>query len=109
MTKNIGTLSLLIARIWLCRLHPCRPGERSEDHVPGRRAWPAVELGPQRLHVQALAFGFGDDRPETVLLVNGLGSQMTRWPEAFCEKLVAKGKITGDERHQTMSRLSAAA
>lgn len=34
---------------------------------------------------------FGDDRPETVLLVNGLGSQMTRWPEAFCEKLVARG------------------
>ena len=34
---------------------------------------------------------FGDDRPDTVLLVNGLGSQMTRWPEAFCEKLVAKG------------------
>src|SRR5258708_35599559 len=33
----------------------------------------------------------GDDRPETVLLVNGLGSQMTRWPEAFCEKLVARG------------------
>ena len=34
---------------------------------------------------------FGDDRPETVLLVNGLGSQMTRWPEAFCAKLVARG------------------
>ena len=34
---------------------------------------------------------FGDDRPRTVLLVNGLGSQMTRWPDAFCEKLVAKG------------------
>ena len=34
---------------------------------------------------------FGDDRPETVILVNGLGSQMTRWPEAFCAKLVAKG------------------
>lgn len=34
---------------------------------------------------------FGDDRPETVLLVNGLGSQMTRWPEAFCGKLVARG------------------
>jgi pimeloyl-ACP methyl ester carboxylesterase len=34
---------------------------------------------------------FGDDQPDTVLLVNGLGSQMTRWPEAFCEKLVAKG------------------
>jgi pimeloyl-ACP methyl ester carboxylesterase len=34
---------------------------------------------------------FGDDRPEAVLLVNGLGSQMTRWPEAFCEKLVERG------------------
>jgi len=34
---------------------------------------------------------FGDAAAETILLVNGLGSQMTRWPEAFCEKLVAKG------------------
>jgi pimeloyl-ACP methyl ester carboxylesterase len=34
---------------------------------------------------------FGDPSAETILLVNGLGSQMTRWPEAFCEKLVAKG------------------
>ena len=34
---------------------------------------------------------FGDDQPETILLLNGLGSQMTRWPEAFCEKLVARG------------------
>ncbi|MFL5298054.1 MAG: alpha/beta fold hydrolase [Phenylobacterium sp.] len=34
---------------------------------------------------------FGEDRPDAVLLVNGLGSQMTRWPEAFCEKLVARG------------------
>ena len=34
---------------------------------------------------------FGDDHSETVILINGLGSQMTRWPEAFCEKLVARG------------------
>ena len=34
---------------------------------------------------------FGDHQPETVLLVNGLGSQMTRWPEAFCSLLAAKG------------------
>src|SRR6476620_5626275 len=34
---------------------------------------------------------FGDDRPETILLVNGLGSQMTRWPEAFCARLVERG------------------
>jgi len=33
---------------------------------------------------------FGD-APETILLINGLGSQMTRWPEAFCGKLVAAG------------------
>ncbi len=37
---------------------------------------------------------FGDANAETILLVNGLGSQMTRWPEAFCEKLVAKGYRT---------------
>lgn len=34
---------------------------------------------------------FGDANPETVLLINGLGSQMTRWPIPFCEKLVARG------------------
>ncbi len=34
---------------------------------------------------------FGPANAETILLVNGLGSQMTRWPEAFCEKLVARG------------------
>jgi pimeloyl-ACP methyl ester carboxylesterase len=34
---------------------------------------------------------FGDANPETVILINGLGSQMTRWPVPFCEKLVAKG------------------
>ncbi|MDB5494395.1 MAG: hypothetical protein JWP86_1732 [Phenylobacterium sp.] len=34
---------------------------------------------------------FGDDRPEAVILINGLGSQMTRWPVALCEKLVARG------------------
>ena len=33
---------------------------------------------------------FGDG-PETILLVNGLGSQMTRWPADFCEKLAARG------------------
>lgn len=34
---------------------------------------------------------FGDEGSETVVLINGLGSQMTRWPVPFCEKLVAKG------------------
>ncbi len=34
---------------------------------------------------------FGDPKSEAVLLINGLGSQMTRWPEAFCALLVAKG------------------
>lgn len=34
---------------------------------------------------------FGDGQPQTFLLVNGLGSQMTRWPAEFCEMLVARG------------------
>ncbi|HZZ36789.1 MAG TPA: alpha/beta hydrolase [Caulobacteraceae bacterium] len=34
---------------------------------------------------------FGDPKNTTVLLINGLGSQMTRWPEAFCQLLVARG------------------
>jgi pimeloyl-ACP methyl ester carboxylesterase len=34
---------------------------------------------------------FGAADAPAVLLVNGLGSQMTRWPEAFCAKLTAKG------------------
>jgi pimeloyl-ACP methyl ester carboxylesterase len=34
---------------------------------------------------------FGDPAQEAVLLINGLGSQMTRWPEPFCALLVAKG------------------
>jgi pimeloyl-ACP methyl ester carboxylesterase len=34
---------------------------------------------------------FGDPAGEAVLLINGLGSQMTRWPEAFCALLVARG------------------
>lgn len=34
---------------------------------------------------------FGPDDAPPVLLINGLGSQMTRWPALFCEKLVARG------------------
>ena len=41
-------------------------------------------------HVEIEYEVFGEG-PETILLINGLGSQMTRWPEAFCAKLTAKG------------------
>ena len=34
---------------------------------------------------------FGDPAGEAVLLINGLGSQMTRWPEPFCALLVGRG------------------
>jgi pimeloyl-ACP methyl ester carboxylesterase len=34
---------------------------------------------------------YGDPKNPTVLLINGLGSQMTRWPEPFCDKLAARG------------------
>ncbi|HEX3916064.1 MAG TPA: alpha/beta hydrolase [Caulobacteraceae bacterium] len=37
---------------------------------------------------------FGDLAGEALLLINGLGSQMTRWPEAFCELLAARGLYT---------------
>ena len=48
---------------------------------------PRAHNGPVEIEYRS----FGDAAAETILLVNGLGSQMTRWPEAFCEKLVAKG------------------
>jgi pimeloyl-ACP methyl ester carboxylesterase len=34
---------------------------------------------------------FGDPSGEAVLMINGLGSQMTRWPEPFCARLVGSG------------------
>ncbi len=54
---------------------------------------------------------FGPSHAETILLVNGLGSQMTRWPEAFCEKLVAKGyrAIRFDNRDTGLSTWPSAA
>ena len=42
-------------------------------------------------HVEIEHQTFGGASAPAILLVNGLGSQMTRWPEAFCEKLAAKG------------------
>lgn len=48
---------------------------------------PRARNGAVELEFQS----FGDDRPEAILLVSGLGSQMTRWPDAFCEQLVARG------------------
>ncbi len=48
---------------------------------------PRAKNGSVEIEYQA----FGDAGADTILLVNGLGSQMTRWPEAFCELLVAKG------------------
>lgn len=34
---------------------------------------------------------FGDAASPAILLINGLGSQMTRWPADFCEALAARG------------------
>jgi pimeloyl-ACP methyl ester carboxylesterase len=34
---------------------------------------------------------FGDPGAPTLLLINGLGSQMNRWPPAFCQLLVEQG------------------
>lgn len=51
---------------------------------------PRAKNGDIELEYQS----FGDANDEAILLINGLGSQMTRWPEAFCEMLVAKGYRT---------------
>ena len=36
---------------------------------------------------------FGPASAPAILLINGLGSQMTRWPAAFCEMLAARGYL----------------
>ena len=48
---------------------------------------PRARNGAVEIEYQA----FGDPAGEAVLLINGLGSQMTRWPEAFCDLLVRCG------------------
>ena len=48
---------------------------------------PRARNGTVEIEYQA----FGDPAGEAVLLINGLGSQMTRWPEAFCDLLVRRG------------------
>ena len=34
---------------------------------------------------------FGNSEAETVLLISGLGTQMTRWSEPFCQILAEQG------------------
>jgi pimeloyl-ACP methyl ester carboxylesterase len=48
---------------------------------------PKAKSGAVEIEYEA----FGDAKDEAVLLINGLGSQMTRWPEGFCRLLVARG------------------
>ena len=48
---------------------------------------PTAKNGDVKIEFEV--FG-GQDAP-TILLINGLGSQMTRWPEAFCAKLTKQG------------------
>ena len=48
---------------------------------------PRANNGAVEIEYQA----FGVAAGEAVLLINGLGSQMTRWPEAFCKLLVEQG------------------
>ena len=48
---------------------------------------PTATNGPVEINYET----FGDPSHPTILLINGLGSQMTRWPEAFCARLTAKG------------------
>lgn len=51
---------------------------------------PKASNGPVEINYET----FGDPTQPTILLINGLGSQMTRWPEAFCARLTTKGYHT---------------
>lgn len=48
---------------------------------------PQVKANGLMLHYES----YGDDAGDPILLIMGLGAQMTRWPKAFCDKLVAAG------------------
>lgn len=48
---------------------------------------PRAKNGQVELEYEA----FGADSAPAILLINGLGSQMTRWPAYFCEKLATQG------------------
>ena len=39
--------------------------------------------------------GVSAEAAPAVVVISGLGSQMTRWPVDFCEKLAARGYATG--------------
>jgi pimeloyl-ACP methyl ester carboxylesterase len=71
------------------------PASRAGAHDPAHKKKQA-EDGMARAQSGAVAIEyetFGDAKNDAVLLINGLGSQMTRWPEAFCALLVDKGLI----------------
>jgi len=57
------------------------------DNGGSESAMPRAKSGAIEIEYET----FGDPKDEAVLMINGLGSQMTRWPEAFCNMLVAKG------------------
>jgi len=55
--------------------------------------------------IQLEYVSFGPDSAQTVLLIMGLGAQMTRWPLPFIQQLVAKGYrvVTFDNRDVGLS------
>src|SRR5471030_857231 len=65
---------------------PARPARKSSE-PQNEAAMPRATNGAVEIEYQT----FGDPAGEAVLLINGLGSQMTRWPEAFCARLVQRG------------------
>jgi pimeloyl-ACP methyl ester carboxylesterase len=65
---------------------------RAAPKIAGDRemAMPKAKNGAVELYYET----FGDPADDAVLLINGLGSQLTRWPEPFCALLVEKGLFT---------------
>src|SRR5450631_2438998 len=69
---------------------PARPAcksSKTQSRKTREAAMPRARNGAVEIEYHT----FGEPGGEAVLLINGLGSQMTRWPEAFCELLVRRG------------------
>ncbi|WP_218779844.1 alpha/beta fold hydrolase [Hymenobacter crusticola] len=71
-----------------------------------------AQSGTVQANGMTLAYeSLGNPRRETILLIGGTGSQLTQWPDSFCQALVAKGfrVIRYDQRDCGLStRLEAA-
>jgi pimeloyl-ACP methyl ester carboxylesterase len=59
----------------------------SQLHFPVRQTMSSVSANGIRLEYES----YGSAQHQTILLIMGLGCQLTRWPMALCDELVSRG------------------